>query len=139
MWDTGQGDNTVALGVTTLITFVLQWFVLHKNGCLTNYVFNSWSPITALVMSIVFAGASYGIQKSISVPTVPPTTDAAGNNTCPAGYEMVQGVCKKQLPILVGDTTKKTETCSPDVGDGDFELVGELFKDGELITSSIVD
>jgi hypothetical protein len=139
MWDTGQGDNTVALGVTTLITFVLQWFVLHKNGCLTNYVFNSWSPITALVMSIVFAGTSYGIQKSISVPTVPPTTDAAGNNTCPAGYEMVQGVCKKQLPILVGDTTKKTETCSPDVGDGDFELVGELFKDGELITSSIVD
>lgn len=139
MWDTGQGDNSVALGVTTAITFALQWFVLQTNGCLESYLFGSWSAITALVMAITFAGTSYGVQKAISVPTVPPTKDPAGNNTCPAGYEMIQGVCKKQLPILVGDSAKKTETCSPDVGDGDFELVGELFKDGELITSSIVD
>ena len=139
MWDTGQGDNSVALGVTTAITFALQWFVLQTNGCLESYLFGPWSAITALVMAITFAGTSYGVQKTISVPTVPPTKDPAGNNTCPAGYEMIQGVCKKQLPILVGDSAKKTETCSPDVGDGDFELVGELFKDGELITSSIVD
>jgi hypothetical protein len=146
MWDTGQGSQSIALGVTTAIVFLLQWAVLHKNKCLDSYTFGTWSAIIALVMAITFAGSSYGIQKLIytaSGSTNTPSsgqsssTPASGKVVCPKGSVLnPEGECV--VPLGPGGSEKNTNNQSQPVDDND-QFVCEAYKDGELVTSTIVD
>jgi hypothetical protein len=156
MWDTGQAKNTIALGVTTAITFFVQWAVLSKNKCLESYTYKQWSVLIALVMAITFAGTSYGIQKIINktatsggdpVPPVPSpgnpgmfmcaagTVPSPDGSSCitPLGPGGVQATSFGGL-ISVGEKSKQ----SAPVDDND-QFVCEAYKDGELVTSTIVE
>jgi len=156
MWDTGQAKNTIALGVTTAITFFIQWAVLHKNKCLDSYTFGTWSVLIALVMAITFAGSSYGIQKIINKTigsggnTVPPVPSpgqpgmfvcAAGTVPSPDGLSCVTPIGPGGTQqtsfggiISVGEKSKQ----SAPVDDND-QFVCEAYKDGELVTSTVVE
>jgi hypothetical protein len=157
LWDTGAGPQSAALGVTAAITFGLQWFVLHTNNCLTSYKYGTYSAIIALIMGITFAGTSYGIQKQISkyrgtssVPPVPSgtpgtfvcppgTTQAASGEGCvpilgPGGGIAPSGLGSSTETINVGGSNEKTQA----VDDND-QFVCEAYKDGELVTSTIVE
>lgn len=166
LWDTGAGPQSVALSVTSVITFALQWLVLHRSNCLTSYKYGTYSAFIALVMGITFAGTSYGIQKQISKYTggssgsgssptsgtfVCPTgtvLNTAENKcvvTCPtgtvlnpAGTQCVPssggfGSSRGETLINVGGANEKNQA----VNDDD-QFVCEAYKDGELITSTIV-
>jgi len=155
MWDTGQGQNTIALGVTTLITFGVQWFVLYSNGCLKDYIFQSWSPITALIMSITFAGTSYGIQKVIArnvssggSPVSPVPSATPGTFVCPPGTVQSADGTQCVTPLGPGGTIQGRLQAVINVGgnnaqsepvDDNDQFVCEAYKDGELVTSTIVE
>lgn len=146
MWDTGQGSQSIALGVTTAIVFLLQWAVLHKSKCLDSYTFGTWSAIIALVMAITFAGSSYGIQKliytasgGVNTPSSgqSSSTPASGKVVCPKGSVLnPEGECV--VPLGPGGSEKNTNNQSQPVDDND-QFVCEAYKDGELVTSTIVD
>jgi hypothetical protein len=156
LWDTGAGPQSMALGITSAITFGLQWFVLHRSNCLTSYKYGTYSAIIAVIMGITFAGTSYGIQKQIakyrgtsSVPPVP--SGKPGTFVCPPGtVQSLSGdACVNKLGpggtapsgfgasesiINVGGSNEKTQA----VDDND-QFVCEAYKDGELVTSTIVE
>lgn len=157
LWDTGAGPQSMALGITSAITFGLQWVVLHNSNCLTNYKYGTYSAIIALVMGITFAGTSYGIQKQIEkyrgttpVPPVP-SPGTPGTFVCPSGTIINPsgdacipllgpggtppgGVGSRQTETInVGGSNEKTQA----VDDND-QFVCEAYKDGELVTSTIV-
>jgi hypothetical protein len=158
LWDTGAGPQSMALGITSAITFGLQWFVLHRSNCLTSYKYGTYSAIIALIMGITFAGTSYGIQKQLAkyrgssnVPPVPSGTP--GTFICPPGTSAsidgqscqsilgpggiapsAVGSSKSESIINVGGSNEKTQA----VDDND-QFVCEAYKDGELITSTILE
>ena len=159
LWDTGAGSQSIALGVTSAITFGLQWAVLHNSNCLTSYTYGTYSAIIALIMGITFAGTSYGIQKQItkyrgrsSVPPVPsgthgtfvcppgtvssPSGDSCVNKLGPGGTQASSGLgsSAQESIINVGGSNEKTQA----VDDND-QFVCEAYKDGELVTSTIVE
>jgi len=160
LWDTGAGTQSIAISITTVIVFLVQWLVLSKSGCLNSYVFSTWSVFTALLMSITFAGTSYGIQKQIAkykspssnspVPPIPSATP--GTFVCPPGTAQAvsgdgcvpllgpgggiapSGLGSSTETINVGGSNEKTQA----VDDND-QFVCEAYKDGELVTSTIVE
>ena len=158
LWDTGAGPQSMALGITTAITFGVQWLVLHRNSCLTSYKYGTYSAIIALIMGITFAGSSYGIQKELSkyrgtssVPPIPsgtpgtfvcppgtvasPSGDACINKLGPGGTPSSGlGSANTQSIINVGGSNEKSQA----VDDQD-QFVCEAYKDGELVTSTIVE
>jgi hypothetical protein len=156
LWDTGGGQQSITVSVITAVIFLVQWMVLSKNKCLDSYVFSNWSVFTALVMSIVFAGTSYGIQKYIpyytasrNIPPVPsgtpgtfvcpsgtlpsPSGDSCVNKLGPGGTKLTSGGLGSTQTISVGGVGEKTQA----VDDND-QFVCEAYKDGELVTSTIV-
>jgi hypothetical protein len=155
-WDNGESSQTIALGVTTAIVFILQWLVMQRYGCLTSYRYTVYSPLIALVMAITFAGSSYGIQKVMRggstsssggmSGTIRPVFSGGVNGTfvCPSGTGLSpDGSECLPLPGFGGGGEEKVsvggknDQSSP-VNDQD-QFVCEAYKDGELVTSTIVD
>ena len=156
LWDNGSSGQSAALGVTTAITFILQWLVMARYGCLTSYRYTVYSPLIALVMAITFAGTSYGIQKAIrggsssssggTTGTIRPVFSGGVNGTfvCPPGTGLSpDGSQCLPLPGFGGSGEEKVPVGgksdqSAPVNDQD-QFVCEAYKDGELVTSTIVD
>jgi len=155
LWDTGSGGQTVALGITTAITFIIQWLVLARNGCLESYRYTVYSPLIALVMAITFAGSSYGIQKVIrknmssgGIPVAPVPSATPGTFVCPPGTVLSASGEQCVTPLGPGGTQQTPTQSIINVGeksnqsqplDDNDQFVCEAYKDGELITSTIVD
>lgn len=155
LWDTGSGGQTVALGVTTAITFAIQWLVLARNGCLNSYRYTVYSPLVALVMAITFAGTSYGIQKIIlknmssgGIPVAPVPSGTPGTFVCPPGTVLAANGEQCVTPLGPGGTQNTPMQSIINVGgsnaqsqpvDDNDQFVCEAYKDGELITSTIVE
>lgn len=156
-WDTGNASHTAAMGTGSLLMFALQWYGLSKNGCLPSYRTGVYSPIISLLISVGVAGISYEVIKNMPVSAgggggtpgpgkIKPIPAIPGSDklVCPAGYKMGPGGdCEKVLgpggtqfeaQIAVGGEQK---TSAP-VDDQDA-FVCEAYKDGELITSTIVE
>ena len=147
LWDTGRTSQSLALGMVTTVVFLLQGAVLYKNNCLAPYKYGIYSILISLVMAITFASSSYFIQKTFTGGSsgggpVPPTPTPTGPK-CPDGTVMnsAGNMC---LPVLAGASSRvgvgvggSSEKSSP-VNDDD-QFVCEAYKDGELVTSTIVD
>jgi hypothetical protein len=133
LWDAGLGMQSIALSVITGVTFMIQWITLSANGCLKDGYFGQLAPLTSFVMGVVFAVASYFIQKLIS-----PASVAAGGPDGGKGGGLDQGVnnpgagSNGEIMINVGGKSGQTEP----VNDQD-QFVCEAYKDGELVTSTI--
>jgi len=127
MWDTGQVKNTLGLGITTGVLFIVQWANLYANKCLDCYHLGNWSAVLALVLGITFAGSSYGIVKRIMPSSIPKPNNNVTNKPPLSSNSFddiinVGGKDPQSLPV-----------------DDDDQFVCEAYKDGELVTSTIVD
>ena len=130
---TSQGNNgSVGLIITSIITFGLQWITLYSADCLGGkYIYGNWSPLISLILSIVFAGTAYGTLKATSESF----TDKKDvlqehmvfSNSPPPTIEKDPSKIKVGEPILQ----------NLPVNDND-EFVCEAYKEGELISSSLV-
>ena len=140
-WDTGQSSQTIGLGVATAIIFFLQVGLIRSGDC----KFGKWSFLIALIMGISIAGVSYGVQKLLPqssnspTPAGPNATYSPGNTIkCPNGYVFNKAkqacVHVNEKVISVGDPAGQSQP----VDDND-QFVCEGYKDGELITSTIVE
>lgn len=153
-WATGDSNHTIMMGTGSLLIFALQWLGLSKNGCLESYRSGVYSPIVSLIISIAVAGASYGVLKNMPATTglsgpatVKPMPAIPGSSklVCPGGYKLApNGDCERILgpggskfeaQILVGG---QQNTSAP-VDEDQDAFVCEAYKDGELITSTIVE
>jgi hypothetical protein len=131
---TSQGSNgSVGLIVTSVVTFILQWITLYSSDCLadTKYIYGKWAPLVSLMLSIVFAGTAYGTLKATS-ESFTDKKDVVRehmvfSNTPPPSIEKDPSKIKVGEPILQ----------NLPVNDND-EFVCEAYKDGELISSSLV-
>jgi hypothetical protein len=128
LWDHGLFEQSIGLSVTTAIVFVMQTINLVGNGCLENYRFKNWSILLALLIAVASGTSSYAIQKRILGAVVMPSTNSkqtVGTTSQKSPFETI---------ISVGETSGQSEP----VNDQD-QFVCEAYKDGELITSTIVD
>jgi hypothetical protein len=144
----GNATHSSIVGAGSLLIFALQWFALAKNNCLPSYRAGVYSPLISLVISVAVAGASYGVLKNM--PQVASGGGGGGGGggasfTCPPGkVKAPSGECVSRLgpggtqfeaQIAVGGEQK---TSAP-VDDDQDAFVCEAYKDGELITSTIVE
>jgi hypothetical protein len=153
-WATGDSQHTIMMGTGSLLIFALQWLGLSKNGCLESYRSGIYSPILSLVISIAVAAASYGVLKNMPATTglsgpatvkPMPAVPGSAKLVCPGGYKLApNGDCERILgpngtqfekQILVGG---QQNTSAP-VDDDQDAFVCEAYKDGELVTSTIVE
>ena len=128
LWDHGLFEQSIGLSVTTGIVFLLQSMNLIGSGCLNTYRFKNWSILIALVIAVSSGTASYAIQKRIFGTVVMPSTNSkqtVGTTSQKSAFETI---------ISVGEKSGQSEP----VNDQD-QFVCEAYKDGELITSTIVD
>jgi hypothetical protein len=128
LWDHGLFEQSIGLSVTTGVVFVLQSINLIGSGCLQNYRYKNWSILIALAIAVASGTSSYAIQKRIWGGVVMPSTNSkqtVGTTSAKSAFETI---------INVGEKTSQSEP----VNDQD-QFVCEAYKDGELITSTIVD
>jgi len=148
LWDSGAASQSIALGATTGAVFILQSLVLYNNNCLRAYKYGNVSVIISLFMAITFAASSYFIQKRFlsgspasSGSSSPPVPTPSGPK-CPDGTVLNSSgtMC---LPTLPGTSGKKVSVGDPSgtsapVSDDD-QFVCEAYRDGEVVTSTIVE
>ena len=127
LWDHGLFEQSIGLSVTTGIVFLIQSIHLVGNGCLENYRYKNWSILVALAIAIGAGTSSYAIQKRILGGVVMPSTNSKQTlgTTSNSGFETI---------INVGEKSAQSQP----VNDQD-QFVCEAYKDGELVTSTIVD
>ena len=128
LWDHGLFEQSIGLSVTTGIVFLLQSVNLIGSGCLDNYRFKNWSILIALAIAVSAGTSSYAIQKRIWGSVTMPSTNSKqtlGTTSAKSAFETI---------ISVGEKSGQSEP----VNDQD-QFVCEAYKDGELITSTIVD
>ena len=131
-WDNSNSSNTIVLGVTALITFIFQATSLISNDCLaTNYRYGNSSVGISLFVSILAAAVSYYGIKRMEGFTSDQSVQKSGvfSNTPPEAPPKPDGSVK----IKVGSSSEKNLP----VNDDD-QFVCEAYKDGELVTSTIV-
>lgn len=151
-WDTGNTRNSMGIGITGLLVFALQWFGLWWGDCLTNiagigrpmYFAQNFAPLIGLVIAGAFASSGYFIIKSIPGSGSGPGSSSASfpfviNGQCAPGTVLgVDGTCVPSSSgggVSVGE--KSGSNKSLPVNDQD-QFVCEAYKDGELITSTMV-
>lgn len=131
---TGHAEQSIGIGITTVVVLVVQSTQLIMSKCLDQYVYGPyWSVLIAVLMSAAFAGTSFGIQMKIWNGDVLPSpfntsTTLTGQKTL--GSKNPYG----GTPVTVGAPSAH----SLPVDDQD-QFVCEAYKDGELVTSTIVE
>jgi hypothetical protein len=106
----------------------MQAINLIGSNCLQEYRYKNWSILIALVIAVASGTSSYAIQKRILGGVVMPSTNSkqtVGTTSQKSAFETI---------ISVGEKSGQSEP----VNDQD-QFVCEAYKDGELVTSTIVD
>jgi hypothetical protein len=118
-WESGNADRTVAPGLTLLVTVLAQIGTMYSSGCLDPI----WSPAVAIVGGAVFGITGYHITKAISGSSTPfianQTTKTAG------GFSGVE------------DATKPADGSKCSQANDDDQFVCDLYKNGELVTTTV--
>lgn len=130
--------QSIGVSITSAIIILSQIVSLFMNDCLGKFRFSETSKaipiILALVLGIGYGGITYAMWEKVIVPRLGSGSTSVGGSL--KSTEPVGSLSKDSQEVKIGSPG---EQVSADLEDGDYELVGELFKDGELITSSIVD
>jgi hypothetical protein len=129
LWDHGMFNQSIGLLVTTGIVFVLQSINLISSGCLSDYRYKNWSILIALLVAVGAGTTSYTVQKMIWGADVMPAPFAQSQGGLRTNVSQSDGTTK----IFVGGSSEH----SLPVQDQD-QFVCEAYKDGELVTSTIV-
>jgi hypothetical protein len=135
-WDTkSTSEGSAGLIVTSLLTFALQWLTLNGAGCLENgkYIYGTYSPLISLLLSIVFAGSAYGTLKVTKEGFTPETKLREHMGVFSNIQDPSTTSSTDKSKIKVGEPADKNLA----VNDED-QFVCEAYKDGELVTSTLV-
>ena len=131
MWSTGNNNfgSTLALSIGV---FLAQYSALFSKGCLAAYGSGKLAPLVGLAISAGIAGYAYSVMKSTESFT---SSSTSGGVFHPP---------PQQAPVKPKDGSKKVvvgepgEQVSADLDSGEYdELVGELFKDGQPVSTVI--
>lgn len=134
MWST-QDSNWIATFVTAMVVFILQYITLSAKTCLRGYPSGNYAPFVGLFISM---GAAYLAYTGLKFMNEGFTTQADSkgifhNPQSAAPAKKTDGE-KLSTKIVVGPP----EDTSEPVDDQDA-FVCEAYKDGELITSTLVE
>jgi hypothetical protein len=134
-WESVDTRNTQGMSITGGIlagTFAIEWAVLAAKGCLPAYKSGKLAPIVSLLLGALFGATGYYTMKETTEGFT--TTQDEGVFHPPPAPEKkaTSGVSDKK--IFVGP---QPETSEP-VDDQDA-FVCEAYKDGELVTSTLVE
>jgi hypothetical protein len=132
---TGHVEQSIGIGITTLVVLIVQSAQLIMSGCLEQYVYGKyWSILIAVLMSAAFAGSSFGIQMRIwNGDVLPSPFNTSGGVGAKTGLTSVKNPYGG-TPVAVGAPSAH----SLPVDDQD-QFVCEAYRDGELVTSTIVE
>jgi hypothetical protein len=131
--DTGNTKNAIASGGIALLSFAVELAIFMASGCSTDYRYGKAAPFISLALGTGAGATAYYTMKRVGQESFTSSSSEGGVFHPPAPPETVS---KKSTDtkITVGP---KQETSAP-VDDQDA-FVCEAYKDGELITSTIVD
>jgi hypothetical protein len=152
-WDTGNTSHSMGIGITGLIVFAIQWFGLWWGDCLGKNPFNpiyfagNFAPLLALVIAGAFASSGYYIIKSI--PGSSTQSQGSGSSPSSAIFPFISGQCAPGTVLGVDGTCVPSSSRGVSVGEksgankslpvnDQDQFVCEAYKDGELITSTMV-
>ena len=133
--DTETVSNTVPLAATSLISFGLQWWIFMRRNCGNGFVYGNNSPLIAYVISIVAAATSYGALKYLTKEEFTTNKTDKGIFSNPVPQPKAKTQKDKDTTTIKVDSPGDT---SLPVDDQD-QFVCEAYRDGELITSTIVE
>ena len=121
-WESGNADRTIAPGLTLAVTVLAQTGTMYSAGCLDPI----WSPAVAVTAGAVFGVAGYHITKAISGSSPP---FIANQTTKTAG-----GFSGVEAPT---DATKPADGSKCAQANDDDQFVCDLYKNGELVTTTV--
>lgn len=133
--DTGNRSNAITTGSLTLGAFILEWFTLGTKGCIQKYKYGHFSPILSLGLGTLAGYTAYNAMKTFSLESFTQSYTAEGIfHPPPAPEKPKSSSGSSERKIVIGP---QPETNEP-VDDQDA-FVCEAYKDGELVTSTIVE
>lgn len=121
-WESGNANRTVVPGAALAVTVLGQIGVMYSSGCLDPI----WSPVVAVVGGAVFGIAGYHITKAISGSSTPFIANQTTKTT--GGFSGVEAPT---------DATKPADGSKCAQANDDDQFVCDLYKNGELITSTV--
>lgn len=140
MWeslDTGNTEGVISSGALAAVAFLIEFMTLTTKSCQADYKYNLLSPVISLILGTGFGYGGYQMFKFISQETFTSSSTSGGIFHPPPGPITQTKTGKKDSTVPTSGDTEQCSSESDQFEDGDIALVGELFKDGEPITSNI--
>ena len=131
--DTGNNDVAITTGSLTALSFLIELGVLYTNGCLQDYKY-TFAPLISLLLGAGSGATAYYTMKQIGQESFTQKSSDGGVFHPPPIAPQKTSQSKSDKKIVVGPQPDISEP----VDDQDA-FVCEAYKDGELITSTIVD
>ena len=132
--DTGNKDNAIGSGLLAGLSFSIEFAILISQGCLTDYKYGWFSPILSLLVGTGAGAAAYYTMKTVGQESFTSSSSDGGVFHPPPAPEKKTTQGKSDTKIIVGP---EADTSEP-VNDQDA-FVCEAYKDGELVTSTLVE
>jgi len=131
--DAGAPDSQAATGITIAATFAAEYAILWWKGCFDNFRYGWLSPILSeLIAFYVGTIAYYSMKRSSQEPF---TSSGTGKGVFhppePPPSKKTAKSSSNETKVIVGQT--------PAVEEDSDQFVCEAYKDGELVTSTLVD
>lgn len=131
--DTNDTTTTIKVGVLTGILFLSEFATLTARDCLKEYKYGIWSPIISAIIGGGAGATAYFTMKQVGQESFT-SSSSDGGVFHPSVTHTKTSQSKSDTKIVVGP---QPDTSEP-VDDQDA-FVCEAYKDGELVTSTIVD
>lgn len=134
--DTGNTQGMAAVGAVGATTFIIELLTLISKGCISAYKYTYGAPFISLGLGVGAGAGAYYAMKAYAQEMFTPSDQSGGVFHPPPPVQKATKTDSEKLStkIVVGP---QPETSEP-VDDQDA-FVCEAYKDGELITSTIVD
>lgn len=133
--DTGNKGNAIGSGVLALLSFAIEYSIIISHGCLSDYKYGWVSPFLSLLVGTGAGATAYYTMKQFGQEAFTQPSQEQGVFHPPPAPETAKKTSDSSKKIVVGP---QAETSEP-VDESQDAFVCEAYKDGELITSTIVD
>ena len=135
-YDTGNNSGLITSSLVLGVSLIIETSILWSKDCFSNYKYGWKSPLISSILGLGFGAAGYYGIKLSSQESFTSSSSQGGVFHPPPAPEKEKKTDSEKLStkIVVGP---QPDTSEP-VDDQDA-FVCEAYKDGELITSTIVD
>ena len=133
--DTGNTKGMTTIGSVAGLTYAIELLTLYSKGCVSAYKYGWASPaLISPLLGIGAGAAAYYGMRTVNIEAFTSSDQGGGIFHSPPPPATKTSSEKSSTKIIVGP---QPETSEP-VDDQDA-FVCEAYKDGELVTSTIVD